>query len=1061
VVLPAEAQAAFNLTVSNNATVGVGSSTVASTTTFTATATGANVQISDLTNALNSGANVVVTAGSTGTEAGIIAIQAGISDPTATTALTFHEGSGAGNVGTIQLGGGMIATNGAQTFAGPIVLSADATLGGGAGAVDFTATVDGARALTVTTSGSTTFNGAAGGVNALTALLLSGTGATALNGSPGVATSGNQTFNGPVTLGADTTLTAGNITFNSTLDSTTSPGHALSVDTTGLTTFAGIVGGSDPLSSLTTSSRGTTSLSGPLTTSGDQTFNGPVTLAAATGLSSSVGDITLDSTVNGDFDLSVTSGGATIFNGVVGGQTRLHSLETSGGSTHLNGGAITTDCCQQYDSPTTLGANTTLTSAGGSDIIFVSTVDGAFSLNLNTAGPVTLDGAIGGTVPLTSFNSSGLGAMGLNAGAITTTGGQSFSGPITLGAATTLTSSGGGNIDLGSTVDGALSLATSTTGITTLGGLVGGSAALTSLTSRAAALDGGGVTTSGAQSYNGPVTLGANTTLTSSGSGNILFAASVDGAFALTYNDGGTAIFDGAVGGAAPLASITTSSSGSTTLNGTRLATTGPQTYNDPVTLGTGVTLSSGASIEIPSVVSGSGPLTKAGAGTLTLSALNGYTGGTSVEGGLISFASASNFGPGTVTLDGGGLQWAAGNSTDVSSRLAPIGSGGATFDTHGNDVSLASALSGSGGITKLGAGTLALPATNTYGGQTDIERGALQVSGTVAGPVAIEPTGALSCSGGTLSGGVTNNGGTVTGVPAAPSGVSATAENATATVGFTPGAANCFPVSYTAAASPGGTHASGAGSPIAVGFLSNGTAYTFTVTATNPIGSSAASSRSAAVTPQGGPPSARISAPASGRRFALGQLVRVSFSCADAAGSPGIASCRDSAGATAGAGHLDTSRTGTFTYTVTAVSSDGQTAAASITYTVLPSNRVSVGRLEIRRHRRGRRPPDGVVNFSVTVPGPGTIDVLETAWKDNFAAAAAVLQPAVHRFVFSRLHVVAGRAGTIRLRVRPNRRGQLLMKRHRYAVTIRLWVTYVPIHGIARSVGFYGIRLS
>ncbi|WP_312237991.1 autotransporter domain-containing protein [Stenotrophomonas sp.] len=55
----------------------------------------------------------------------------------------------------------------------------------------------------------------------------------------------------------------------------------------------------------------------------------------------------------------------------------------------------------------------------------------------------------------------------------------------------------------------------------------------------------------------------------------------------------------------------------------------------------------------------------------------------------------------------------------------------------------------------------------------------------------------------------------------------------------------------YTVTASPGGFTATGAASPLLVSGLSNGTAYTFTVTATNASGTSAASAASAAVTPK------------------------------------------------------------------------------------------------------------------------------------------------------------------------------------------------------------------
>ena len=54
---------------------------------------------------------------------------------------------------------------------------------------------------------------------------------------------------------------------------------------------------------------------------------------------------------------------------------------------------------------------------------------------------------------------------------------------------------------------------------------------------------------------------------------------------------------------------------------------------------------------------------------------------------------------------------------------------------------------------------------------------------------------------------------------------------------------------------------------------------------------------------------------------------------------------------------------------------------------------------------------PNGNVTFFLRVPGPGTINVLETAWDDNFATAAtALLQPAPNRFAFSRKHVKLSR---------------------------------------------------
>lgn len=88
--------------------------------------------------------------------------------------------------------------------------------------------------------------------------------------------------------------------------------------------------------------------------------------------------------------------------------------------------------------------------------------------------------------------------------------------------------------------------------------------------------------------------------------------------------------------------------------------------------------------------------------------------------------------------------------------------------------------------------------------------------------------------------------------VPSAPTIGTATAGNAQATVPFTAPTNNGgSPItSYTVTSSPGGITASGAASPITVTGLTNGTAYTFTVTATNAVGTGPASAASNSVTP-------------------------------------------------------------------------------------------------------------------------------------------------------------------------------------------------------------------
>ena len=108
----------------------------------------------------------------------------------------------------------------------------------------------------------------------------------------------------------------------------------------------------------------------------------------------------------------------------------------------------------------------------------------------------------------------------------------------------------------------------------------------------------------------------------------------------------------------------------------------------------------------------GANGLVKSGSGALSLSGANTYTGGTTLSSGTLEFASGSLGASGAVTVASGVLRWASGNTEDISARLALTGA--ASLDTNGNDVTLASALSGNQALTKAGSGALVLGGANS-----------------------------------------------------------------------------------------------------------------------------------------------------------------------------------------------------------------------------------------------------------------------------------------------------------------------------------------------------------
>jgi outer membrane autotransporter protein len=125
-------------------------------------------------------------------------------------------------------------------------------------------------------------------------------------------------------------------------------------------------------------------------------------------------------------------------------------------------------------------------------------------------------------------------------------------------------------------------------------------------------------------------------------------------------------------------------------------------------------------------VLSGGGALAKAGAGTLVLSGLNTYAGGTTIGAGVLQATNNSSVGTGAVTLEGSVFQ-AGANGLAFANNFVFAGGTSNTIDTQAFSLTLSGAISGAGGLTKLGAGILTLSGANAYAGATLVNAGTLR----------------------------------------------------------------------------------------------------------------------------------------------------------------------------------------------------------------------------------------------------------------------------------------------------------------------------------------------
>ncbi|MBI5936822.1 MAG: fibronectin type III domain-containing protein [Betaproteobacteria bacterium] len=201
----------------------------------------------------------------------------------------------------------------------------------------------------------------------------------------------------------------------------------------------------------------------------------------------------------------------------------------------------------------------------------------------------------------------------------------------------------------------------------------------------------------------------------------------------------------------------------------------------------------------------------------------------------------------GALVVTGSGLLKLSGATNDiVANKFTFTGQGGGTYtltDTANVEIADGTAF------------TLTLSATDKAGVNNILNKdGTSSVGGTTYNLAAAEDWAAGADAAVTVAD-LTGNGITVSNVsvPGAPTIGTATAGVGQASVPFTPGSSgSSATTAYTATSSPGGLTSSGCtSSPCTVTGLSNGTAYTFTVTATNSVGTSSASAASNSVTPK------------------------------------------------------------------------------------------------------------------------------------------------------------------------------------------------------------------
>jgi fibronectin-binding autotransporter adhesin len=175
------------------------------------------------------------------------------------------------------------------------------------------------------------------------------------------------------------------------------------------------------------------------------------------------------------------------------------------------------------------------------------------------------------------------------------------------------------------------------------------------------------------------------------------------------------------------------------------------------------ISVDSGDSLILSGTITNSPSVTKtlaiSGAGTTVVSGANSYgpaagtTGTTLSGGGTLQVGSSTALGAGNLSVTASStLQ--AGASVSLANKITTAPSVTLTLNNNANSLVLAGAISGSGALTEIGSGTLALSGINSYTGSTTVSNGVLSLTGnaSVAGTPTIDLIGGDLKGNGTLA---------------------------------------------------------------------------------------------------------------------------------------------------------------------------------------------------------------------------------------------------------------------------------------------------------------------